>query len=178
MGCLFRGSVRTEGSELQGLLLRDPLIDIQPTGRTEQGRKQGGTAGQGSMQTLNLQKNRELSELNVSPTPPHRLKSFLFLKKFFLRVVLGLELRAFTLSHSTSPFCVRYFQDRVSWTICLGWLQTSILLMVSSWVARIIGVSNWHLTTGWNLDSQCDSIWMEGLCKVIRSWGWSPHTWN
>jgi hypothetical protein len=28
--------------------------------------------------------------------------------------VVGLELRAYTLSHSTSPFCVRYFQDRVS----------------------------------------------------------------
>jgi hypothetical protein len=29
-------------------------------------------------------------------------------------VVLGLELRAFTLSHSTSAFCDGYFQDRVS----------------------------------------------------------------
>jgi hypothetical protein len=31
-------------------------------------------------------------------------------------VVPGLELRAYTLSHSTSPFCVRYFRDRVLWT--------------------------------------------------------------
>jgi hypothetical protein len=34
---------------------------------------------------------------------------FLF---FFL--VLGLELRAFTLNHSASPFCNGYFRDRVS----------------------------------------------------------------
>jgi ABC-type Fe3+ transport system permease subunit len=60
-------------------------------------------------------------------------------------VVLGLEFRAFTLSHSTSPFCDGYFWDRVSWTICLSWLQTVILLISASWVARITGVSHWHL---------------------------------
>jgi hypothetical protein len=47
------------------------------------------------------------------------------------------------LSHCTSPFCVRYFQGRVSWTICLGWLWTVILLLSASWVARITGVSHW-----------------------------------
>jgi hypothetical protein len=31
---------------------------------------------------------------------------------FFFFEVLGLELRAYTLSHSTSPFYVRHFQDR------------------------------------------------------------------
>jgi hypothetical protein len=41
---------------------------------------------------------------------------------FFFFGVLGLELRDFTLSHSTSPFCDEYFRDRVSRTICLGWL--------------------------------------------------------
>jgi hypothetical protein len=42
----------------------------------------------------------------------------------------GFELRASTLSHSTSPvFCDRVFQDRVSRTICLGWLRTVILLI-------------------------------------------------
>jgi hypothetical protein len=57
--------------------------------------------------------------------------------------VLGLELRAFTLSHSTSPsFCDRVFWDRVSWTICLGWLRTVILLISASWVAGITGVSH------------------------------------
>jgi hypothetical protein len=43
-------------------------------------------------------------------------------------VVLGLELRVYTLSHSTSPFCDGFFRDRVSRT------RTR-----SSRVARIIG---------------------------------------
>jgi hypothetical protein len=37
-------------------------------------------------------------------------------------------------------FLWRDFQDRVSWTICPSWLQTLILLISASWVARIIGV--------------------------------------
>jgi hypothetical protein len=46
-------------------------------------------------------------------------------------------------------FCVcdRLFQDRVSGTICPGWLRTAILLIFASWVARIISVSHWHLAT-------------------------------
>jgi hypothetical protein len=36
---------------------------------------------------------------------------------FFFFAVLGLELRTYTLSHSTSPFLWWIFQDRVSWTI-------------------------------------------------------------
>jgi hypothetical protein len=76
-------------------------------------------------------------------------------------VVLGLELGAFTLRHSTSPFLWRVFlvfkfaysyvhtlfgpslppwrvyRDRVSRTISLDWLQTLILLISASWVARI-----------------------------------------
>jgi hypothetical protein len=39
---------------------------------------------------------------------------------FFLQYQ-GFKL-AYTLSHSTSPFCVRYFRGRVSWTLWLGWL--------------------------------------------------------
>jgi hypothetical protein len=58
-------------------------------------------------------------------------------------VLLGLELRAFTLSHSTSPLCDGYFRDRVSRTICPGWLQTAILLISASWIARITGMSHW-----------------------------------
>jgi hypothetical protein len=38
-----------------------------------------------------------------------------------------------------------FFQDRVSWTICLGWLWTSILLISASRVARMTGVSQQHL---------------------------------
>jgi hypothetical protein len=33
---------------------------------------------------------------------------------FIFLAVLGLELRAFTLSHSTNPFLMGFFQDRVS----------------------------------------------------------------
>jgi hypothetical protein len=38
----------------------------------------------------------------------------------FFFEVLDLELRAYTLSHSTSPFMMGFFRDRVSRTICLG----------------------------------------------------------
>jgi hypothetical protein len=37
------------------------------------------------------------------------------------------------------------FWDRVSETICLGWLWTMILPISASWVARIIGVSHGSL---------------------------------
>jgi hypothetical protein len=47
-------------------------------------------------------------------------KDILFLFFFFFPVVLGFELRAYTLSHSTSPFCDGFFQDRVSPTISLA----------------------------------------------------------
>jgi hypothetical protein len=60
-------------------------------------------------------------------------------------VVLGLELKAFTLSHSTSHFLWWVFRDRVSQTLCPGWLRTTILLISASWVATITGVSYWHL---------------------------------
>jgi hypothetical protein len=39
-------------------------------------------------------------------------------------------------------FCDGFFQDRVSWTICTSWLQTSLFLISASWVARITGVSH------------------------------------
>jgi hypothetical protein len=56
------------------------------------------------------------------------------IKHFFS--VLELELRAFTLSHSISPFLWRVFQDRVLQTVCLGWFRTTILHISASWVAR------------------------------------------
>jgi hypothetical protein len=65
------------------------------------------------------------------------------LRDFFFSV-LGLELRISTLSHSTSPFLWRDFQDRVSRTIGPGWLQTKILLISTSWAARITGMSHWR----------------------------------
>jgi hypothetical protein len=63
---------------------------------------------------------------------------------FLFFAVLGFELRAYTLSPSTSSFCdFCFFHDRVLWTIFLGWLRTAILLISTAWIARIIGVSHW-----------------------------------
>jgi hypothetical protein len=45
-------------------------------------------------------------------------------------------------------FCDGIFQDRVSWTICLDWFWTVILLISASCVARITGVS--HRYPAWN----------------------------
>jgi hypothetical protein len=44
-----------------------------------------------------------------------------------------------------SSLCVGYFWDRVSQTICQGWLPALVLLISASWGARIIGVSHWCL---------------------------------
>jgi hypothetical protein len=48
---------------------------------------------------------------------------------------------------STLPalFCDGCFWDMVSWTVCLSWFQTVILLISASWGARITGVSHQHL---------------------------------
>jgi hypothetical protein len=116
-----------------------------------------------------------ITELNL---PAFFLCSFFF---FLFFEVSRLELRAYTLSHSTSPFCVRYFQDRVSCTICPGWFQTVILLISASWVARIIGVSHQRQPPAvfclfvcsvlfWNRDSLNYSYWP--LAGII---GVQPH---
>jgi hypothetical protein len=39
-------------------------------------------------------------------------------------------------------FCVGYFRDRVSQTICMDYPQTVILLFSASWVAGIPGVTH------------------------------------
>jgi hypothetical protein len=49
----------------------------------------------------------------------------------------GVWTQGLHLDHSTSPILVKGFGDRVSWTICLGCLRTSILLIFASRVARI-----------------------------------------
>jgi hypothetical protein len=41
-------------------------------------------------------------------------------------------------------FVMGFFQDRVLWTICPGWLRTAILLISAFWVSRIIGMSHQH----------------------------------
>jgi hypothetical protein len=42
----------------------------------------------------------------------HSIYFILLNNFFFFFAVLGLELRAYTLSHSTSPFCAKYFRNR------------------------------------------------------------------
>jgi hypothetical protein len=92
---------------------------------------------------------------------------FLFFLGFFFFAGLGLELRAYTLSYSTSPvlrFFFFFFWERVLWTIFLGWLWTMILLISASWVARI---------TRWATGAQ-----LYVLFCFWRHWGLNsgPHT--
>jgi hypothetical protein len=59
---------------------------------------------------------------------------------FFFVAVLGLELRAYTLSHSTSPFLSRvFFKIGSHGTVCPDCLWTVIFLIYVSWVIRITG---------------------------------------
>jgi hypothetical protein len=69
------------------------------------------------------------------------------LLQFFVVVfaVLGFELRAYILSHSTRHFWEGFFLDRVLQTICPGWLQTSVFLISASLVGRITDMSHWCL---------------------------------
>jgi hypothetical protein len=64
-------------------------------------------------------------------------------------------------SWATSPavFCDGFFRDRVSWTFCLGWLRTEVLLISASWVARITGVSHRHWPSILNYEYVPQNIW-------------------
>jgi hypothetical protein len=71
---------------------------------------------------------------------------------FIIRVCsfLGVGTGTWTQAPHLEPFhqpyfCEGFFRDRVCWTICPGWLRTEILLISASWVARITGMSHWHL---------------------------------
>jgi hypothetical protein len=89
------------------------------------------------------------------------------------------EVRAYTSSHSTSPFCevFFFFQDRVSQTIGPGWLRTSILLIPASWVTRITGMNHQcpahfsfltssYVSTFWLPNSRwCELLWKVLLIK-------------
>jgi hypothetical protein len=79
------------------------------------------------------------------------IESFFVVLVFILRffcVVLGFELWAsqllgwhsITLPIPRALFCIGYFQGRVSQTIFLAWLWTTILLIAASGVTRITGV--------------------------------------
>jgi hypothetical protein len=85
------------------------------------------------------------SPLHHSPlSSPYPIISYLNEHTFFCGT--GFELRAYTLSYSTSPFFVMGFFKIVSQTVCSGWLQTEMLLVSASWVARITGMSHQHPT--------------------------------
>jgi hypothetical protein len=95
----------------------------------------------------------EMGNKNFSQWETHKRKKFttkdlcingIILSDFFC-VVLGLELRAFTLSHSTSPFYEGFFKIGSCELFAWGWLQTVILLTSASQVARIAGMSHWLL---------------------------------
>jgi hypothetical protein len=50
------------------------------------------------------------------------------------------------LSHSDSPFFMMGFFKIGSWELfARGQIQTTVLLIFDSWVARITGVRHWHL---------------------------------
>jgi hypothetical protein len=55
------------------------------------------------------------------------------------------------LNHSASPFLYWVFLRLGFSTVCLGWLQTAILLISASWVARITSVSHQCLAGNWVL---------------------------
>jgi hypothetical protein len=61
---------------------------------------------------------------------------------FVLFCCTGVWTQGLHLEPLHQPFFVMdFFWDRVSWTICLGWLWTSILPISPSQVARITGIS-------------------------------------
>jgi hypothetical protein len=61
---------------------------------------------------------------------------------FFFLQCWGLDSRSTPWATPPTLFCDGLFWDRVSRTVCLDWLQTPILLIFVSWVARITGVSH------------------------------------
>jgi hypothetical protein len=70
----------------------------------------------------------------------------LFFSLWVFVVVVVFSLNSGPTSSAIPPalLCDGFFQERVSWTICPGWLRTTILLISASWVARITGVSHQH----------------------------------
>jgi hypothetical protein len=70
---------------------------------------------------------------------------FFLIETGFWTQVLTLPNQAlYHFSHTTSPFCFGYFGDGILWTICPGWPQTAMLLILVSQVARIIDMSHWQ----------------------------------
>jgi hypothetical protein len=70
-----------------------------------------------------------------------------------------------------------FFWDRVSWIICLDWLWILILLIATSWVARITGANHlaWVAVTSYL--SSAHPFILCGQVQVFTSTcpSWSPH---
>jgi hypothetical protein len=94
---------------------------------------------------------------------------------FFFFVILGFELRAFTLSHYTSPIFVMGFfevgsRELFAWA---GFEPCSPDL----WVVRIIGVSHWHLVPSfvfWDRVLLCRPAGLELIIHLL----YPPECWN
>jgi hypothetical protein len=86
---------------------------------------------------------------NSSINIKQQIRSFFFNNTECLNIGLHVLARQMFchLNHSISIFFVLgcQSQGRVSWTICLGWPWTTILLISASWIARITGINHRHL---------------------------------
>jgi hypothetical protein len=61
------------------------------------------------------------------------------------------------LNHTSSPSCSDYFEDGISWSICLDWPRTESLLISASQVARITDMSH-----------QCPAIYVLELAILMN----------
>jgi hypothetical protein len=69
--------------------------------------------------------------------------------RFKFRLTHLLSRHSTTWATPPALFCDGCFQDRVSWTICPGWLWSAILIISATWIARITDVSH-----------QCPASWV------------------
>jgi hypothetical protein len=67
-----------------------------------------------------------------------------FIPSSFFWQYWGLNSRPTPWATPPALFCDGFFQNRVSRTICPSWFWTAILLITTSQVARISGVTRWH----------------------------------
>jgi hypothetical protein len=91
---------------------------------------------------------------------------------FSLMAGLGFEFRTLCLQSECSTtwathlvLSTGYLADGVSWTLCLGWPHTAILLVSAFQVARIIGIDHWCLLAVLFL-----SILYTQLCFYDHKW--------
>jgi hypothetical protein len=106
--------------------------------------------------SVSLKKGRKQKEKKTKAVLNMKAKNTFFLNdwrshwELVLTIFFVFELRTSHLlgrcstTWITSPtqFCVGCVWDRVSQTVCLGWLWTTILLISASRVAKITGVSH------------------------------------